>query len=142
MRCACAGNKRSFWYVAAYFGKLPSRVAATMSSSKALRVRKELLRLAVEALFADYRNEGVDNPALVGERFRDAYGTTRHVFVRFQNLIFDLPVVHAWTLTLANQVRSPPGTQSTQRTQSPANAHTRHAVTRTPSKWALCWRHM
>ena len=78
-----------------------------MSTSKALLVRKELLRLAVEALFNDYRNEGVENPALVGERFRDAFGNAQRVYVRFQNFIFDLPVVHAWTLTLQNQVRLP-----------------------------------
>ena len=88
-----------------------------MSSSKALRVRKELLRLTVEALFADYRNAGADNPALLGERFRDAFGTTHRVYVRFQSFIFDLPVVHAWTLTLQNQVRLP-HTRITQSTQT------------------------
>ena len=60
-----------------------------------------------QALFNDYRNEGVENPALVGERFRDAFGNAQRVYVRFQNFIFDLPVVHVWTLTLQNQVRLP-----------------------------------
>ena len=105
-RASRAGNKRGFWYVVAYFAKLPRRALAGISQAKALALRKALLAEALQALFDEYRAEGADNPALIGERFRDAHGVEQRVYVRFQNFIFDYPVVAAWTLTLQNKVRS------------------------------------
>ena len=90
----------------AYFAKLPPKLVATLSQAKALAMRKALLAAATKALFEEYSSAaGADNPALLGERFHDAYAVCQRVYVRFQNFIFDYPVVAAWSLTKANKVR-------------------------------------
>ena len=89
----------------AYFGKLPSKLRSTLSSGKLVLLRKKLLQRAIEALFAEYRmTYYASNPALLGEQLTDAHGAKHTVYVRFQNFIFDYPVVAAWTLTRQNQV--------------------------------------
>ena len=93
-------RQRKFWLAVAYFGSLPARLVATISAAKATELRKALLRAAIVALFDAYRNGYASNPALLGERFVDAHGADHHVYVRFQNMIFDYPVVAAWTMTL------------------------------------------
>ena len=90
----------------AYFGSLPAALVASVSTAKATALRKALLHAALAELFAEYRSTGADNPALIGQRFRDAHGVEQSVHVRFQNFIFDYVVVAAWTLTLQNQVQA------------------------------------
>ena len=95
-------RQRKFWLAVAYFGSLPPRLVAKLSTAKATEMRKALLRAAIVALFDTYRSEYASNPALLGERMVDAHGVTSTVYVRVQNLIFDYPVVAAWTMTLQN----------------------------------------
>ena len=87
----------------AYFAQLPAAVVAQLSGARATLARKLLLKAAVLALFDEYLGVGLDNRAALGQSFVDATGVSQEVFVRFQNLIFDYPVVAAWTLTLQNQ---------------------------------------
>lgn len=129
----CAGNSRRFWYVVAYFAKLPPKLVATLSQAKALAMRKALLAAATKALFEEYSAAGADNPALLGERFHDAYAVCQRVYVRFQNFIFDYPVVAAWSLTKANKVRmrtlparSPPAQERARGPQTPRRVTSPH----------------
>ena len=117
----------------AYFAKLPPKLVATLSQAKALAMRKALLAAATKALFEEYSAAGADNPALLGERFHDAYAVCQRVYVRFQNFIFDYPVVAAWSLTKANKVRmrtlrarSPPAQERARGPQTPRRVTSPH----------------
>jgi hypothetical protein len=96
-------RRRKFWFLLAYFGSLPPALVASLSAAKATALRKALLTAMLVALFGEYRRSAAHNPAYWGERFVDARGTLQHVHVRVQNLIFDYPVVAAWTMTLQNR---------------------------------------
>ena len=96
-------RQRKWWLAVAYFAQLPPSVVATLSDAQATLARKLLLRAAILELFREYLGRGLDNAAALGQSMIDATGTERNVFVRFENLIFDYPVVAAWTLTLQNR---------------------------------------
>ena len=71
--------------------------------------------------------------SLLGERFHDAYAVCQRVYVRFQNFIFDYPVVAAWSLTKANKVRmrtlparSPPAQERARGPQTPRRVTSPH----------------
>ena len=84
---------RKFWMPVAYLTNL----------DESAEWRRVVLLATLEILFEEYSSTGLDNPAAFGELMLDADGIERTVFVRFQNLILDYPVVAAWTFTLMNR---------------------------------------
>ena len=85
-----------------YFGSLPDKWIASISSGKATVYRRALRLKALEAIFDAYLQRSTENPALMGASMSDAHGIEHTVYVRLMGCILDYPEAAATTLTLQN----------------------------------------
>ena len=95
-------RKRSSWLLLGYFGSLPDKWLASISSGKATVYRRALRLKGLEAIFDAYLRRSTENPALMGASMCDARGIEHPVYVRLMGGIWDYPEAAASTLTLQN----------------------------------------
>ena len=95
-------RKRSSWLLLGYFGSLPAKLVASISSGRATAYRRVLRLKGLEAIFDSYLRRSTENPALMGASMLDANGIERTVYLRLMAGIWDYPEAAASTMTLQN----------------------------------------